>query len=159
MILPMRVLHVMLLASCLVTTMWSQALKLDWAVYGDQNSKPELGPVEIKQGDRLRFEIASNHLTQGSLDPLPYTKPLAHVDWTIQPSTAGVSVGAEGTVIVSAMARPGKYKVVARAGNESRTCDFLVYAPEAVPLKGVWTQSGEISCDGHEIAPKEPMRE
>jgi hypothetical protein len=101
----------MLLAFCLVAPMWAQELKLDWAVYGEQNSKPELGRVEIKQGDRLRFHIASNHLNRGSFYPLPYTKPLAHVEWTVQPPTAGISVLADGTVIVSDMAHPGKYEI------------------------------------------------
>jgi hypothetical protein len=139
--------------------MWSQEPKVDWTVYGERKSKPEFEPVEIKQGDRLHFQIASSYLIQGSHEPRPFTKPLVHVNWSIQPSTAGVSVSAEGTVIVSATAPPGKYKIVAHAGNESRSCDFLVYAAQAVPLKGEWTEKVEISCDGHEIAPIEPMGE
>ena len=157
MILRMQVLHLMLLAPCVVAIMWSQ--DVDWAVYGERNSNPVYGPVEIKQGDRLHFQIASNYLTQGSLVPRPYTKPLVDLNWSVQPSTAGVSVSAEGTVVVSATAPPGKYKIVARAANESRSRDFLVYASQAVPLKGEWTEKVEISCDGHEIVPKEPMGE
>jgi hypothetical protein len=149
----------MLLAPCLVAIMWSQLPAVDWAVYGERNSKPKFEPVEIRQGDQLHFQIASNYILQGSLEPRPYTKPLVHVNWSIQPSTAGVSVSAEGTVSVSATAPPGKYKIVAHAGSESRSCDFLVYAPQAVPLKGEWTEKVEISCDRHEIVPKEPMRE
>jgi hypothetical protein len=159
MIFRMCVFRMMLFAPCLVVTGWPQATNADWAVYGARNSKPEFGSVEIKQGDRLQFQIASTYLIVGSHEPRPYAKPLARVNWSIQPSKAGVSVSAEGTVIVSATAPPGKYKIVAQAGNQSRSRDFLVYVPQALPLKGEWTEKFEISCDGHEIAPTVAMGE
>jgi hypothetical protein len=45
----MRVLHVMLRAPCLVAIVWPQELNLDWAVYGERNTKLDYSPVWIDE--------------------------------------------------------------------------------------------------------------
>jgi hypothetical protein len=66
-------------------------------------------------------------------------------------------VRADGTVIVSANAPPGGYKITAQAGDESRSRDLLVYNPRAVPIMGEWAEVAEISCGGPEVTPRRPM--
>lgn len=147
-----------LFAFCLAISARSQT-DVDWSVYGEKNSRPRGGPAEIEQGGSLHFQIASNVYLMGSDVPNPYTKALAPVEWSIQPSATGVSVGADGTVFVSVNSPTGGYKITARAGDQSRSLDFLVYDPKAAPLTGTWGERAEISCGGAETDPTTPIRE
>jgi hypothetical protein len=151
-----RIFRVTLFAFCLAVLAEPQEARESWAVYGEKNSRPEFEAAEIEQGGQLHFQIASNFLIMGSNEAIPYTKPLGQVKWSIQPSVAGVSVRADGTVIVAANAPAGGYKITAKAGDESRSCDFLVYNPRSVPLTGEWTERAEISCGGPEVTPRRP---
>ena len=155
----MRIFRGIVFALCLSVLARPQFSDADWRVYGEINSIPRGEPVEIEQGGQVHFQIATNVYRIGSDVPYPYTKPLARVTWSIQPAGAGVSVSADGTVAVSANATPGGYKIMAKAGIESRSRDFLVYNPKAVPIKGTWSELAEISCGGTEMAPEKPMRE
>jgi hypothetical protein len=154
----MRKIPVMLFAFCLAVIGQTQP-NATWEVYGEKNFRPRLEPIEIEQGGQCHFKIASNSALTGSDVPLPYTKPLAQVSWSIQPSGRGASVSADGTVLVSPNASPGSYEIRAQAGHESRSLGFLVYSTRAAPLTGTWGEQAETSCKGAEMAPETPMRE
>jgi len=159
MISRMRTHHWMLIAVFSCAPLWPQADKVDWAVLPVRDGKPQFERVEIKPGEQLQFQIASSSARVGSAEALPYTKSHGTATWSIEPAGLGVTVNAAGKVAASTAAKPGKYFLTVRMGSESHKNDFVVYDPQAVPLKGNWTEKAELSCDGREVPPAAPLRE
>jgi hypothetical protein len=148
-----------LIAALSCAPLWPQADKVDWAALPVIDAKPRFERVEIKPGEQQQFQIASHAARVGSTEALPYTKPHGTVTWSIEPAGAGVTVNARGTVAASATAKPGKYILTVRIGSEWYKNDFVVYDPQAVQLKGNWTEKATLSCDGREVPPAAPLRE
>jgi hypothetical protein len=149
----------MLIAVLSCTPLWPQAGKVDWAVLPVTNAKPQFERVELKPGEQQRFEIARNVARTGTTEAFPYTKPHGTATWLIEPAGLGVTVSAGGMVAASTKAKPGKYILTVTMGSEWYKNDFRVYDPQALPLKGNWTEKAELSRDGREVPPASPLRE
>src|SRR4051812_18114952 len=149
----------MIIAVLSCPPLWPQAGKVDWAALPLSNAKPQFERVEMKPGEQRQFQIASNAALIGSTQALPYTKPHPPAKWSIEPAGQGVTVTAGGLVAISTNVKPGKYVLTATMGSEWYKNDFVVYDPQAVPLKGNWSQKAALSCDGREVPPAAPLRE